>query len=375
MEQRSLFSSTLAGFCGGQRGGTHFSLRKIAVCLVLFVVLVSALIGRLVFFPPAVARANGTSTCNQHVMPVKLSPLGLVTYNVVGWLCYKGSLQQYQLVQVLVHGATYNHSYWDFPYQPETYSYAEAMVNAGYAVFNYDRLGVGMSNHPLPELVTIQADAYVLHQIIQDLRSGKIEGYAFPKVFLVGHSVGSAISIDEAATYADVNGVLLSGFLHFVDPAVVTQLATDAYPADLDLHFQGLGLPPGYLTTVPNSRGQLFYDLSNASSQVIATYEATKDTVTDSEFASFFTISNSPISQLIQVPVLEAVGQYDNIFCLGTFACTNSASVRNYEALYFSPQAHLQVIVIPNAGHDLNLQLNAPTSWYPQAIRWIQSIF
>lgn len=377
MEQCSLFSPVLPRFSSAQNTGFRFSLRKIAVFLFLFVVLVGTLIGRVVASPSLAAHAdtNALPKCDQHVIPVKLSPLGLVTYHVVGWLCYRGSLSQYQLVQLLVSGATYNHSYWDFPYQPGTYSYVEAMENAGYAVFNYDRLGNGLSDHPLPELLTIEGDAYVLHQIVQDLHAGTVEGHAFPKVLLVGHSLGSAISLDEAETYADINGVMLTGFLHFVDPLVLPEITTHLLPADLYPQFQGQGLLPGYLTTVSNSRSLLFYYAPNADPQVIATDEATKDTMTESELASFFTISNSPISLDIRVPVLEAVGQYDNIFCLGTLSCTNSTGVWNYESLYFSPQAHLQVIVVPNAGHDLNLQRNASTAWYPQAIHWIQSTF
>jgi pimeloyl-ACP methyl ester carboxylesterase len=377
MEQRSLFSPVLPGFSGAQNTGFHFSLRKIVVFLFLFVMLVSTLIGRFVVSPSLAAHAdtNALPKCNQHVISVKLSPLGLVTYHVVGWLCYRGPLSQYRLVQLLVPGATYNHSYWDFSYQPGTYSYVEAMENAGYAVFNYDRLGEGLSDHPLPELLTIEADAYILHQIVRDLHAGTVEGYAFSKVLLVGHSLGSAISLDEAETYADVNGVLLTGFLHFVDPAALPEITAHLSPADLDPHFQGQGLLPGYLTTVPNSRSLLFDYVPNTDPQVIATDEATKDTMTDSELASFFTVSNSPLSLFLRVPVLEVVGQYDNIFCLGTLSCTNSTRVWNYESLYFSPQAHLQVIVVPKAGHDLNLQLNAPTVWYPQAIHWIQSTF
>ena len=77
----------------------------------------------------------------------------------------------------------------------------------------------------------------------------------------------------------------------------------------------------------------------------------------------------------MHVPVFVAVRQYDNIFCLGTFSCTNANAVGTYEALYYAPQAQLKLVVIPNAGHALNLQRNAPTDWYPQAIQWVHSTF
>ncbi|MGH2507959.1 MAG: hypothetical protein ACRDHZ_11235, partial [Ktedonobacteraceae bacterium] len=102
--------------------------------------------------------------------------------------------------------------------------------------------------------------------------------------------------------------------------------------------------------------------------------ESTKDTATDSEFATFFTIAASTLSQAIHVPVLEVVGQNDGIFCIGTFNCTNSENVQDYEAAFFAPDAHLQVMTIPQAGHDLNLQLNA-SLWESAAAQWINSFF
>lgn len=376
MGQRSPFQSARL-ICSGDQGlDDHLKLWcRTRICLFSSALVLCLLTGFFVFPLTGSVRAANAPVCTRNVLHVRLSPLIPTVYQVVGWLCYTGSLNQYQLVQLLVHGATYDHLYWDFTYQPENYSYVWAMASAGYATFNIDRIGNGESDHPIPELVTIQANAYVVHQIVGALKNGSIEGHVFHKVLLVGHSVGSAISVAESATYADVDGVLLTGFLHYVDPAVLLTLAADIYPAYLDPRFSKMGLPPGYLTTKPNTRGQLFYYLPNADTNVIATDEATKETITDSEFATFFSISNSTVSLGIHVPVLVAVGQYDNIFCLGTFNCTNANAVTTYESLYYAPQAQLKVVVIPNAGHDLNLQINAPTDWYPQAIQWVHSTF
>lgn len=329
--------------------------------------------------PTSSAQADtNTPQCNRYVIPVHISALDqLTTYHVAAWLCYNQTPGS--LVQLTVHGATYNHTYWDFSCpncESGNYSYTQYMGQLGYTVFNYDRLGDGESDHPLPELVTIQSDAYVLSQLISDLRTGSYGGPAFQKVILVGHSVGSAISIAEAsdASLTPPDGVILTSFIHFVDPVEVTFLGTEVHPADLDPDPRFQGLPPGYITTDPGTRGQIFYYLPNADPNVITEDENTKDTATDSEFTSFFSIAASPISQSIHVPVLEVVGQYDNIFCFGTFDCTNTANVQQYEASFFAPDAHLQVQIIPQAGHDLNLQLNASV-WESAAAQWIQSTF
>jgi pimeloyl-ACP methyl ester carboxylesterase len=57
-------------------------------------------------------------------------------------------------VLVLVHGITYGTYYWDFPYQPETYSAVNALNRHGYATLNIDRIGHGRSDHPLSALTT-----------------------------------------------------------------------------------------------------------------------------------------------------------------------------------------------------------------------------
>lgn len=323
--------------------------------------------------------ASAPAQCNRYVIPVHESALDLVTHHIVAHLCYPQNPGS--VVQVLVHGGTYGHIYWDFSClacQTNNYSYVQYMAQAGYTTFNYDRLGYGESDHPLPELVTVQMAAYVLSQLITDLRTGAYGGPAFQKVILVGHSIGSAIVVEEASdsTLAHPDGVILSGFLHFLDTAKLSLFLTDLHPADVDPNPRFSGLLPGYITTIPGSRGQIFYDLANTDPQVIAQDEATKETVTDSEvLTTFTTIATSTISQKINVPVLEAVGQFDNLFCLGTFSCTNNSSVIQNEAPFYSSAAQLDVIVIPQAGHDLNLQLNAVSTWYPQVAQWLQKHF
>src|SRR5207237_4336047 len=93
-------------------------------------------------------------------------------------------------LQILLHGATYSHIYWDFPYRPERYSYVRAMSRAGYATLNLDRLGIGASSHPSADALTRTSEAYVTHQLVQLALSGGFEGGPFEHVVLVGHSLG-----------------------------------------------------------------------------------------------------------------------------------------------------------------------------------------
>jgi pimeloyl-ACP methyl ester carboxylesterase len=297
-----------------------------------------------------------------------------------GQLCYAGRRIP-NTVQLLVHGITTNHLYWDFPLDNAYYSYVRAATAAGYATFNIDRLGTGNSSRPLSTSVDINSGTTALHSLIQELRSGAAVGHRFSSVVWVGHSFGAVLAWTEVARYHDVDGVIVSGALHKSSPSFAQNgLTTAAIPANLDPHFAGLHLDPGYLTTLPGTRGGLFYSSRTADPRVIAVDEANKDTVTISELATGLPLIQGPLpetsaSRQISVPVLDVIGQNDSVFCaVDAIDCASAASVEQVEAPYYSPEAKLQVVLIPATGHVLNLHATAPL-WYSIALGWTRQQF
>jgi hypothetical protein len=73
------------------------------------------------------------------------------------------------------------------------------------------------------------------------------------------------------------------------------------------------------------------------------------------------------------VPTLIATGQDDFIFCGALTPCTSAGVVRAREAPNFSPAACLSTYVLPGAGHDINLERNAP-DWFAAADRWVGDV-
>jgi pimeloyl-ACP methyl ester carboxylesterase len=308
--------------------------------------------------------------CNPISLPVAISRFTLKRYTVRGQLCTPGGTAKPDTVQVLIPGATYNHTYWNFPLDPSKYSYVRAMLAAGYATLNFDPLGFGESSHPLSALVTIETEAFVTHRVIQAARNGTF-GIKFPHVILVGHSMGTAVAWREAAAYHDINGMIASGNSHH--QSLVTTLKTPliTYPAFLDPKFSGQHLDPGYFTTRPGTRIDVFYNPADASPAVVAEDEKTKDTVTLSFLATYFAEDVDLDTSRIHVPVLIAVGQHDALMCKGVGAddCSTSSAFLRSEAPFYAPSACLQAYVLPKAGHDLNLSLNAQ-SFFQVAKRW-----
>lgn len=121
-------------------------------------------------------------------------------------------------MQVLVHGITYDHRYWNVrdPDGTNRYSWEAAAAAAGYATLAIDRLGSG--SHPPSVQVDVNSNAAAVRAVVHALREGKIAapGKAVPvrKVALVGHSYGSITSWFAASDNPEVDALLLTGATH-----------------------------------------------------------------------------------------------------------------------------------------------------------------
>jgi len=314
--------------------------------------------------------ANSTllGSCKDVAVPVSLAEGLPRDYTVRGRLCLPRGRTP-TTVQLLLHGATYRGIYWDFPYQPERYSYVRALVADGYATLDIDRLGFGSSSHPLSPLVTMETGAHAIHQVIQAARNGTL-GVRFDRVIVVGHSHGTVIAWREAAAYHDIDGLIATGNTHRVSPTTGLNIALHLYPASMDPQFANSGLDPGYLTSRPGFRG-VFYREADADPNVITTDEATKDTVSLLDlFPTYQLELFDGDSSKIHVPVLIAVGRYDRLMC-SRFAsnCSSASTLLADERFFYSGTSCLEAYVLPGAGHDMNLHLNAP-DFFTVAARW-----
>lgn len=336
----------------------------LSLTAVLAVTVAGCATSRPVLTEPAAA------TCTQQSVAVTLSATDPTTYQIVGWLCPdQGDPARAGTVQLLVSGLTYDHTYWDTTYEPDTYSYVRTANNHGYATFNIDRLGVGRSDRPPADLVTLQAHAFTIAQIVAGLRAGTIGDAAFQTVVGVGHSMGAAILQYQAGTVTDPARVpdylILAGFLFKADPAVVAQIGAALYPAEQDAGFASGGLPAGYFTTRPGSRGGLFYAPDDADPAIIAVDEAMKQTATLGERTTLGAARDTKVTLAISVPVLLTVGQSDNLACAAALGllCDTPAELVTREASHFSAQACLSTYVVKGAGHAFNLHRSARTAY------------
>jgi pimeloyl-ACP methyl ester carboxylesterase len=270
-------------------------------------------------------------------------------------------------VLITVPGSTYSHSYWDFPYKPEIYSFVQAMTKKGYSILNIDRLGTGESSKPKAD-ITDDVQCFVVHQLVEGLRSGSIGGHAYKKIFLVGHSLGSCVIIEEQATYSDADGLIITGLLHSQSfpgqgVASLAPLMENSASSD-DPIFKGV--PYSAYTTVPGERGHAFYNLTQVDPQVLAVDEQTRTFTPVAENSVFLSVG---LSDQIKVPVFIAVGEVDRLFSSPPDKLTTDV-VRSGESQYFPLSPDLSFFVLPGSGHDINLHYDAQ-QWYDAAKAWL----
>jgi pimeloyl-ACP methyl ester carboxylesterase len=266
-------------------------------------------------------------------------------------------------VDVLTHGATYTHTYWDWEQQPELYSYVGRALADGRATLAYDRIGNGESTRPdssneiTSNEITMTSDAFVLHQLIETLQR-----VGYRHINSIGHSYGSGVVLAEAAKFDDVDRVVITGYLHRPSNPLVT---AGNYPANQDPKFADDGLDGGWLTTRPGARAYGFH-APDSDPALIAFDEEQKDLVSLTGLLDFLAQRNvlaaDNLSRLVAVPVLSVTGQRDAIFCYdpAVFDCANEAVVTANEAPFFH---NATVRTIPGSGHDLALHPSAGVSY------------
>ncbi|MET7767869.1 alpha/beta fold hydrolase [Nocardia sp. NPDC005366] len=277
-------------------------------------------------------------------------------------------------VMVFMAGSNYNHTYWDFPYAPETYNFRRAMNAAGYATLVADRLGNGASSKPPSVSLTATATAEALHGIVQALRHGVTGVAPFATVVTAGHSLSSGTSVMEATAYHDVDGVLLTGYSHALDIPEVLGVISTYHPAADDPVFASRGLDSGYLVTRPGTRERDFYGDGNVDPQVLALDESTKETFSLTEYPDGLTSTLPGMSSLINAPVLLVNGSLDRLSCgPGYTICRDSATLLDAEAQYFTPAAQLRTFVLPRSGHSVNLARNT-VAYQDAVVDWMRTV-
>ena len=293
-------------------------------------------------------------------------------WHMSGWLTVPDDLRRDEL-HVLVHGAGADHRYWDWPMEPERYSYVEWAAGHGIATLNLDRIGCGHSSRPPGHEVTVAAQADAIGQMIDALRRGRTASVpTFARVVLVGHSIGSVISGVSATRPGGADVLVLTGYLPVDGTAEMgDELFSFAFvPAssgkpelaglvdeDYLVPREGLGVDElrfwGPMT-----------DPAVMSFDGVIKGPATKAELRDAALAG-------PAIRTVAVPTLALVGEFDALLIDKTLG--ESTTFDTVERVRPAVSAEFEFEVVADTGHMQCLQRNAHAT-YTAMDRWLDGL-
>ncbi|KAH8198848.1 hypothetical protein TruAng_006956 [Truncatella angustata] len=290
-------------------------------------------------------------------------------FAVNGTYCRPLVVNRHQhILQLLVHGVTYDSSMWSGFGYSSTYDWQLFASRQGYPTLAVDRLGHGINaNYPDPfEIVQGPLQVELLHSLIELLKGGNSRVGQVDGLVYVGHSYGSSLGNNLAERYPeDVDAYILTGFSSNVTISS-NDIAYYESAATVDDRFKSL--PLGYLTvSTEKARTASFY--GGLFDESLAQYDYSReDSVTVGEFLS---PGLRPVATTYTRNVLVLNGDRDSLFCAGS--PSDCAQILNKTGQDLFPQAAYEYLVISNTGHCLTLHRSAPQT-FATAHDWLRHV-
>ncbi|MGZ4445724.1 MAG: alpha/beta hydrolase [Nocardioides sp.] len=267
-------------------------------------------------------------------------------------------------VNVLVHDTTTGSWFWQLPGHP-AYDYAEKLAAHGETSLVLDRLGYDSSPLKDGNATCLGAQADMVHQVVQHLRSGSYHFTgssrgvpAAEHVVLQGHSVGAAIAQVEAATFDDVDGLVLMSW----SDSGATQAAVDGVQRQSQRCLQGADYA-AFATSGRQFR-RLAFATAPAGVQHTAARLRNQDPCGDVlSLGSVYSVSNL-LTHQIEAPTLLLYGGRDKL---------NDPSSASRQQGSYKAGTPVARTTFAGAGNMLPLEKAAPQV-RARVIRWLAAL-
>ncbi|KAE9362879.1 alpha/beta-hydrolase [Stipitochalara longipes BDJ] len=256
-------------------------------------------------------------------------------------------------VHVLTHGIGIDHTYWN---NAPNYSYVDYAAEQGYTIFNYDRLGVGLSDHPDPlQVVQAELEIAIAHGISELLRSGAFAAHKFEKVVAVGHSFDSIVTYGWTKEYPhDMDAAVLTGFSPSVAGAASILIAQALDLASVVNPILYSELPAGYITSSTITGIQFsFFRWPAYDEQLFYNAWENAQPLTLPEFLSGASILASPNTNFTG-PVDVVDGEHDQANCAGNCQFPVDQTAAAITDFYPAASKGSDHYIAPGSGHFVN---------------------
>lgn len=267
-------------------------------------------------------------------------------------------------INVLVHDFTTASWFWHLSGHP-SYDYATQLARRGETSLVIDRLGYESSRLADGNATCLGAQADMLHQIVQHLRSGRYDFRgsttrgtpAAHHVVVHGHSAGAAIAELEAATFDDVDGLVL---MSWTDAGASTR-AVDEASRQSALCLQGQDYA-AYGQSGKDFR-ELLFATAPARIQEVATRRRNDAPCGDALSVAQMLAAAALTTRTIEAPVLLLFGGQDAL---------NRPDARSQQVAAFDSSVAVTHHTVAGAGSALPLEKSARGT-RARVIRWLRA--
>jgi hypothetical protein len=265
-------------------------------------------------------------------------------------------------VDVLVHDLATGSWLWHLRSHP-AYDYATRLAERGETSLVLDRRGYGASPLGDGDATCLGAQADMLHQVVQHLRSGSYEFTAArgstpaaAHVVTQGHAAGAAIAQVEAATFDDVDGLVLMSWTDHGATALATRTAARQNAA---CGAAGIDYAP-YAATATAFR-ELFFASAPSGVQEAAAARRAPSPCGDATSVAPLLLGSSLGAGRVEAPVLLLFGGKDAL---------NRADARGEQARSYGASEKVTSHTIAGAGSALPLERSAAQT-RAIVLRWL----
>lgn len=272
-------------------------------------------------------------------------------------------------VSLYLHGLDLGQSFWTGAYQGD--SFAARQAAAGHVSVTIDRLGYDTSDKPDGQASCMGGQADIAHQIVQQLREGSYtisngaaDAPGYSQVVLQGHSLGAGIAALEAASYGDVDGVVL----HSYSDRILSEGAkADAAAAVADCQGGGESTEGegsggyAFFSSSPQDFRQAFFASTPAPLVQGALAQRNRNACGDLATVTAIGDANVATNDRVQVPVLVVAGQSDAIY---------PEPAGEDLAGQFTGSSDVQLVTLPGTAHSLATEASAP-QWSQAVASWL----
>lgn len=250
------------------------------------------------------------------------------------------------ILQVLVHGNSYDHRYWDAGrVNGKDYSYVNYMVERGYDVLAVDLPGTGDSGRPTGDGVGFDHVGKALSEAVTRTRDelGQVD-----KIALVGHSLGTILAVYMQARWPIADVLVCTG----------VGFSSSLLPSPYGPGVRENALLDPYPSVAPDLRREVFYHAPGVDPNVVAyDNEVLRTSLPRRLWADSIAIRNDPeragLSR-IACPVLIQLGEFDPVLP-GSYADT--------ERDFWPANTNVTVEQVDGMAHCLNLHHDPQRGW------------